>query len=372
MRWLLVVTTAIAWALASALAVDYATRNAFLLWVEHWTGDWRTAYFADRNASQHPDIAIVAINEETLQAFPYRSPVDRAYLAKLVETLDRMGAKTIGLDFLMIRPTEPAKDAQLVRAIEIIDTPVVVAVGDVRAELTPDELAYQRGFVETSGARQGFANLLTGSDRVVRYIAPPVAGDPVQTGFAQELATPGAEPLSEPRRIAWLLKPEDNSDTFLTLPAHLLMPPGLSGPSPLEATFTPLIKDKIVLVGAMLPDLDRHVTPLPDWEGEVKAGVVLQAQVVAQILDGRDILRLRKDALMALFAGLALLGVLFGIRHGAVAYTLYGGIALMCVAAIDIGLFVVARQIIPFGACVLALGLGLFGGVLLRWLLRMS
>jgi adenylate cyclase len=370
LRWLIVVLVATGWGFAAALAVDYTARNSFLLWLEHWSGDWRTAHFADRKSSQHPDVAVITVTEETLNAFPYRSPVDRAYVARLAAALDRVGARAIGLDFLMIRPTEPEKDAQLTQTLKQLKTPIVIAAGDTRAGLTPDELAYQARFIRETGATPGFANLLTGGDRIVRFLATPVPDGQVPLSFAQALAAPTSKPLREPRRIAWLLKPRDNSDTFLTLPAHLLAPPALSGPSPTEAVFGRLLKGKIVIIGADLADVDRHFTPLPDWEGEVQPGAFLQAQVVAQILDGRDILRLRHDLLMALYAFLAFLGLYFGIRHGALAYSLYGSGALLSVAALDIVLFVTTRQFIPFGACVLALTLGLIGGLLIRRLLR--
>lgn len=370
LRDLILLTVAIAWALAMALMVDQAARHSFLVWVEHWSGDWRTVFFADRRETQHPDVAVIGVTEETLNAFPYRLPVDRAYLARLISTLDEMGAKAIGIDFLVIRPTEPDKDRMLVRAVRNTRARVVVAVADRRAGLTDAESAYQARFLAETGATGGYANLLTGNDRIVRDLAPREPGGSYPISFANALAAPGAGPIDEPRRIAWLLKPEDNSDTFLTLPAHLVMPPAVQGPSPMMAAFTPLVRDKIVIIGSILPDVDRHQTPLPDWEGENQSGVFLQAQVVAQILEGRNITRLRRDLLLVIYGVLALIGFGLALRRGRLAFTVFTGTVGLLIAAVDIALFVATRQFLPFGGCMLAIFLGGAGGLLVRVALR--
>ena len=52
------------------------------------------------------DIVVVAINEDTLTAFSYRSPVDRGFLADLIVQLSAKGAKAIGVDVIVDQPTE--------------------------------------------------------------------------------------------------------------------------------------------------------------------------------------------------------------------------------------------------------------------------
>ena len=71
------------------------------------------------------DVVVVGITEETLSAFPYRSPIDRAFLASVIDALARSGVAAIGLDVVLDRPTEPAKDAALRRALTRTDIPVV-------------------------------------------------------------------------------------------------------------------------------------------------------------------------------------------------------------------------------------------------------
>jgi len=371
--WRLLTTVfAVSWALAAALAIDHAARTSFLLWLEHWSGDLRTAYFADRLPSQHPGVAVIGITDETLAAFPYRLPVDRGYLARLVTTLADMKPRAIGIDLLALRATEPEKDRAFVAAIASAPVPIAVAVADARVSLSEAERTYQSEFLKASGAQPGFANLLVGNDQIVRYIAAPQPGNAYNQSLAAALTNADPSPPNAPRRIAWLLKPNDNSDTFLTLPAHLVQPPALAGPSPTAAAFARLIKDRVVLIGGMLPDVDRHLTPLPEWEGEEVPGVLLHAQAVAQILDGRDIRRLSREPLMWIYGGIALVGIWLGIRFGWVAYSAFGGTILLMIAAADIALFVWTRQFLPFGACAVALMAGLIGGVLLRSTARLQ
>ncbi|MEL6297023.1 MAG: CHASE2 domain-containing protein [Pseudomonadota bacterium] len=364
---LIFVVFAFGWALATALTVDVAARKSFLLWLEHWTGDIRTAMFADRRDSQHPGVVVVSVTDETLTAFPYRTPVDRAFLAKLIKTLDSMQPRAIGLDMLMIHPTEPDKDADLVATLKSTRTPFVIAAADSRIVLTDAERAAQTAFIAATNAAPGYANLLTGGDQVVRHIAAADGTTDYGISFAAALAGANPAPRDTPRRIAWLLKPKDNSDTFLTLPAHLIQPPSLPAPSPTANALARFVKDRIILIGADLPDIDRHLTPLPEWEGEEVPGVMLHAQAVAQMLDGREITPLRREVLMWLYGLLALIGAWIGERLGLLAYSALGGSMLVLIAGIDIALFVLTRQFLPFGACAIAVMLGMIGGVILKF-----
>ena len=73
--------------------------------------------------------------------FPYRSPVDRAFLANLLKTLEKKGAKAIGVDVLFDQPTEPEKDALLKQAgtgkSRLLTT--VIYLADMRHKAQMDE-----------------------------------------------------------------------------------------------------------------------------------------------------------------------------------------------------------------------------------------
>jgi CHASE2 domain-containing sensor protein len=354
------------WIIGVAWGIGQATNYSWALWLEHWTGDFRTALFSHRPKRQNDKIALISITDETMHPYTYRSPIDRQLLARLVEALDRAGARAIGLDFLLLKPTESKKDEALVAAIRKAKTRIVIAGGDKRAGLIPKQMEYQAQFLRDSGATGGYANLLTGSDRIVRYVAAPSDDPQFPRSFALALAKPDAPPASSPHRIAWLLSPHDGNERFFTIPAHLLVTP--AGITTAANTLLARFKDKIVIIGGDFPDLDRHQVPMLTWRGEDDEvpGMLIQAQVTAQILEGREIKHLKGDYLLILFAVLALLGLRFGLRHGLVAVSIYASTASVLVVAADMMLFHFADRIIPFGACLAALIGGLVGALLLR------
>ena len=58
---------------------------------------------------QHRGIAMVAIGEDSFVALACRSPVDRAFLADLIERLRAAKVRAIGIDILFDQPTIPAE-----------------------------------------------------------------------------------------------------------------------------------------------------------------------------------------------------------------------------------------------------------------------
>src|SRR5690606_25935479 len=89
-------------------------------------------------------------------------------------------------------------------------------------------------------------------------------------------------------RISYLRPPADGTDTFLSMPAHAIIPLSLAQPEMMKTLFG----GKIVLIGADLPLEDRHRTPFAvlgeDSFGRM-AGVAIHAQMLAQLLDARRI-----------------------------------------------------------------------------------
>lgn len=351
------------------LGVDYGARNSWLFWAEHWTSDWRSTFLSDRPQGQHPKVAIVKVNEDTLQQYPYRTPIDRGLIARLVTVLDQAGAEVIAIDFLFLKETELFKDLALVEAIRSAKARIVVAVGDSRVDLTDAQRQYQKDFIERSGASPGFANFLTGSDRIVRFIAPS-ADETYPKSFAVAAAKPDARVTDGPRRIAWLLRPRDGNQRFLELPAHLLAAPAGQPAPPTATTLAALLHGRIVFIGAELAGVDRHLTPLASWQDDDEmAGVMLHAQVAAQLLDGRTVTRVTPGITRISYALLAAFGVWIGLRYGAGGYSLYFGTATLLIAGIDAVLFLLIDQFLPFGACLVAMFAGLLGGGVMRYLM---
>src|ERR1700750_1528775 len=85
---------ALAMALLAMLAVD---RISFLTGADRFVRDWEVAY-QSMPEDQDPNILILSVNEQTMQNFPYRSPLDRGFLADLLATLDSKHPKAIVVD----------------------------------------------------------------------------------------------------------------------------------------------------------------------------------------------------------------------------------------------------------------------------------
>jgi CHASE2 domain-containing sensor protein len=69
-----------------------------------------------------------------------------------------------------------------------------------------------------------------------------------------------------------------------------------------------VLKDRIVLIGARMIDRDKHSTPLSVLDSTTMPGVMVQAQVLAQRLDGdRDITLLPLWIVLPIVGGVGLL-----------------------------------------------------------------
>ncbi|MGE0370666.1 MAG: CHASE2 domain-containing protein [Gammaproteobacteria bacterium] len=221
---------------------------------------------------ERQDVVIIGITEETLDQLPYRSPIDRAFLAELIRSLEAAGVSAIGLDVLLDRPTEPAKDAALRRALREANVPITVITLTGDTPLPEERRRFLASFA--GEARRGNANLARDRfDDVVRMHVPvdPATGTlSFPTAVAASL---GAPVPTQPFPIAWRRSP--GGPPFPTYPAGSvpLLPPGwLSG--------------KAVLIGAMIPGTDEHRTLLSAF-GRPSFGVEIHGTVLAQLLERR-------------------------------------------------------------------------------------
>src|SRR3954468_17365581 len=219
-------------------------------------------------------VVLIGITEKTLAAFSYRSPVDRGFLAGLLDSLGAAGVSAIGLDILLDRPTEPAKDAALRAAIRREDMPVVVISLAPETPLPPEQSKVLAGFL--AGARTGTANLARDRfDDQVRVHVPrhPTTGAP---SFASALvAAVGGTPPEEEFPIRWrrtaagTVAPSYPAEVVPLLPQEWL-------------------RGRIALIGALLPGSDEHRS-LPAAFGRLSFGLEIHAQILTQMLDGRAI-----------------------------------------------------------------------------------
>lgn len=262
------------------------------------------------------DIVLVMIEETTLTRFPYRSPIDRAFLAELIGGLAALGPKAIGLDLLIDQPTEPEKDFALLDAIEPGDgPPVVVVVADEADGLTVAQTEWLGA--ATEGAHVAQAALLHDPFNDAVRAAPAtrqIAGRQAPS-FAVALA-----------RAAGLAASDDGFEIAFA-------------PTGAGIDFTPRyvagfhqylteeqIGGRIAMIGVLLSGADRHRTPLDIiTDGEETPGVEAHAQALAQIIDGRRLFEVGIGAELALTA---LAAVLI-----AAALALPAGVAVQALAA---------------------------------------
>jgi adenylate cyclase len=341
-----------------------------LLRFEHAMGDVRTALLSESLPSQHPHVAIVGITDQTLNDYKARLPIDRQLLAKLVTAIDDAGAKAIGIDILFYRTAPADNEDMLIDAIRNARAKIVLAAADERLGLTRAQSDRQLAFFAMTGRPAGFVNLATERDWVVRFKAQPAPGSRFPKSFAALLAeADGVTSETTHRRIAWLREPSDGSDTFLTIPAETLL---LPASDTLVQAAREQLKDKIVVVGGLLPDVDQHLTPLTSRSNEMMSGTLIHAQIVAELVDGRSVGQLEVDSLPARLglAFLAAFGFLIGWRYRLRRKgILLSSLATIVILALDGVVFWQARIILPIVLALLSWFIGEFSGHWLgKWL----
>ncbi|WP_051242511.1 adenylate/guanylate cyclase domain-containing protein [Stappia stellulata] len=306
------------WRLQALAAVMIAALTALAAspWLEPRAGDLAMALAPSPEAAVADQVAVVAITEETLAGFPYRSPIDRAFLATLIARLDAAGARAVGLDVLIDQPSDPQKDTRFFQSLDASDMPVVLALATRVDGLTDRQADYIARTVapRTTGL---IALARDEVDGVLRHLPDTRPGN--QT-FAQSLAGDAAKPISG--RILYS-RSLDGAAPFPVYPAHLV------GQLPDD-----WFAGKIVLIGTDLPTIDRHPTPLTTREGVAAGtlpGVVIHAHILAQTLAGQSLRPLSAlESSIAVLAAAVLAAAAFSTR--AAPRRLFIGLALALVA----------------------------------------
>lgn len=270
-------------ALASAfIAVAAVDRFAPLANADRFLRDLQIALFTPAQ-TQDPTVVVVAVNEDTLRSFRYRSPIDREYLSGLLTTLAAKKPRAIGLDILLDQPTEESKDAALRETLRGLDVPLVVAYADVDAVTDDAQRAYLDGFVPAN--QRAYVNLAKDQSDTVRWIFPgKTAKDGVYIrSFARALAeAAGVKTSAQTIEMAWRGKPDDQPYAFAEYPA--LFPPQAVAVLPDE-----WFAGKIVLIGSDVTLTDRHRTPFANLDDSGRGmlpGVIVQAHAISQLING--------------------------------------------------------------------------------------
>ena len=268
---------------------------------------------------QSKDIVIATITEETVGMFPYRSPIDREFIAGLIKTLEIKGAKAVGIDVLFDSPTEPEKDILLKETIKNSIIPLFISYTNTPTAVNEDQLAYLNDFVPPN--KRAAANFATDPfDGTVRWIFPGEDDTGMPLSFPRKGAKIVGIETSNKKNIPIAWRPKLNFETpaFPEFPSHAVavLP---------DAWF----KNKIVLIGAKLSLEDRHRTPLAiiddGWEGKMP-GVIIHAHALSQFLEKREPYKITTYTTFLTSLLMALIGIGIGLAKKGIVFSVVSGI----------------------------------------------
>ncbi len=318
-----------AWALFFALVAAAATfavilsgYGAFVVQrVEQVYSDFRTSLLSDRITTDHPDIVIVSVGENATASritLGGRAEIDRGQLARLIDAIDDSEPRAIGFDVALSGPTDPAKDTALQRALREAKSRVIVGVRPDRGDLSADRRNWVNRFVAETGRAKGHIAAIQEGARVVRFDSGELAIGAIPDSFATLMAR--ALRPDTPRSfgpIAWLQKVDDASifSRFLNIggqqPFRVIYADDLLDTT--KRLPTRLLANRLVIVTSGLGELEgRMITPLTAWTREAVPPIQVQAQAIAQLIDGRTAGDLPARTSRLLLFALACLGALIG------------------------------------------------------------
>jgi adenylate cyclase len=281
-------------------------------------------------------IAVVGIDEASLEAFPQPLVLWGPILAEVVDAAAEAGATAVGLDFLLKgsaaewfegAPEELAP--ALVRA-RMAGVPVVlqaIQVADERGR--PGPLSKPAPLYQLGAGAVGLANVTLDPDGVVRRQELGCEDPEAFAATVGRLARPDAE---LPRCAIVPLRWRDTKGRW-------------PGPSVVDIVTHRRAGDvdwlkaqlggKVLLVGSVAPSLGDHFrTPLVAIEERLTPGVEIHAHALHTLLRGDAPRPLPLAAALALLALLGTLSSLLGVRARAsvAGVVVFGGAALWLIA----------------------------------------
>ncbi len=312
---------------AAAAVAAFLVGNVMVLTsADRFVQDWEIAHLQP-SEPQDPDIVFVAITEDTLQQFPYRSPVDRGFLNNLLISLAAKHPRAVGLDLLFDQPTEPAKDRALHRTLAGYPLPLVVSYTDDPHVVNAQQKAYLDAFVPRD--LRVYATLAADQFGTERWIYPGGRdrSGKYMPGFARGLAAKvGVRTSRKQVPIVWHGKPGraiegQEEPAFKEYPAH-------------AAQFLPesWFRNKIVLIGSDLSLTDLHRTPYNSAaDARMMPGTLIFAHSLSQLIHHTPspLVPWQVNFVMAL--ALAAIGGGLGMRHNRLALRVGAAVAVVVV-----------------------------------------
>ena len=262
--------------------------------------------FALRGPLPPPDpIIIVAIDEPSMSEIGRQWPWPRSLHARLIQQLNKAGAKVIGFDILFSEPSEPAEDEELARilrsrsnvvlvsALSVVNDPLfrhTVRIDPIPAFQNAATVGSPLVSIDADGvvrrARLLAPDLPSFALQVVRrYLGKPAPG----TMAATEAQWLRQRDLTREVLIAYRGPPKTIKTVsyYQALNYERMLPPGV-------------FAGRIVLVGRLLEAIpepqrlsgDTFLTPFSWLAGSPSAGVEIQANLISNVLEGRFITEL--------------------------------------------------------------------------------
>jgi len=278
---------------------------------------------------QDDRILLVPFTPDTQRTTGERSPLDRTTLANALTNLDKMGARSIGIDIL-IDQAQP-DDPLLVKALHEMKTPVWLGFA-TNTHNSFDVDTWQQEFMEdfvrkvdNPNVRKASIRLEADNDNVMRnwpaqYRDLPPFLPVAMTGKTRAVNYKGSVLYRTPKGFGT----QDQREVFTSLPIDLFATP--EGASLLGSE----VKGKYVFIGGDLPDLDQFDTPASLVTNEPTTGLKIHAAMTAQLLDNRLPGRVNTAALWIIAFFVVLCGTftsMIDIRPGLLTLVIVGQLA---------------------------------------------
>ena len=257
-----------------------------------------------------PDIVLLLYDDPTARDSGKTSPIDRNIIANAIEAADGAGAKSIGVDFFFIQPTEDQQ--RLTDVLANVSTPVAMLYADPArdggnfwtASTAGDAVPYQDEFwrrAASDGLVRSSPMIGDDDDNISRNWPTRDGNEPgtrAQIPMSAAMAGMTLEDFGYSGSIAFTRfiqdpVPPDADPATIPPPrseaAGMFVEYSLSGfRDPASAQgLAPLLAGKHVLIGLGIFNADRFATPITRMEGEQEIpGVAVHAHMLRQALDG--------------------------------------------------------------------------------------
>ena len=288
------------------------------------------------------DVTVIAIDDPSIAELG-RWPWSRRMHAMLIERLQALGVRAVGLDLLFSEADDPGADLRLRRAIEGI--PVVLPVAPVQqpGQERIDELM-PIAALATAAAGLGQVDMEIDVDGLCRSVfLYGGVGDARWPSLAlamlraddNPVAAEYPQPPSGSGSTAWVRA----SQRWIPFTAHAVAPPILSFRDVLAGRFdSDLLTGKYVLVGATATGLGDRISTPGARAHERMSGVLVNAQILNGLLQGGMIRPLpgsMRSAICLLLVAAVVVGVQVASARRGLLLVLGGSAAiLLCSAAL--------------------------------------